>query len=578
MKPQDCLFFCFAFLFSRSVVPLIAQSVDLIGELGQILVGTALVVLDDPQQALAGADQTLEHRGGAVLALRYLVLDAYLSALLQADSTLGTDGPLRTVVGRAGGEALPGEGVDEDVFHLIFAVHHEHPLGLLGESVHPAQQSVPVCVAGHAGELADLRLHLNGLAEQLDRGGALDEGAAQSAHCLIAYEQDGALRPPQVVLEVMADAACLAHAAGRQDDLRRAVGVDHTGLVTGHGDPQPRHVDGVDALFQQGAGLLVEAVRVCVPEDAGGLGSQRAVDVDREVAVPFDQPFFLDLPQKIQHLLGATHRKTGHDHIAAPVKGALQDFSQLVHIIRARAVQPVAVGGLHEHIVRLADIGGVLDDGLVQIADIAGKHQLGGSVTLGDPQLDAGGAQQVAHIHEPHLDARSQLDALFVVHTHEQLHGRLGVLHGIHGLHRLGTGALGLAVLPLGLELLDVGGVPQHDTAQLHRGVGGVDFAPEAVAHQQRQHTGVVDVGVGDHHGVDVPGGKVQLLVVPLVPALLQAAVHQNLLAVDLQTMAAAGYALVSAVKTQLHGSVPFCFRREGQPSPRFVVPILPLF
>ena len=82
------------------MVPLIAQSVDLIGKLGQILVGTALVVLDDPQQALAGADQTLEHRGGAVLALRYLVLDAYLSALLQADSALGTDGPLRTVVGR----------------------------------------------------------------------------------------------------------------------------------------------------------------------------------------------------------------------------------------------------------------------------------------------------------------------------------------------------------------------------------------------------------------------------------------------------------------------------------------------
>ena len=102
-------------------------------------------------------------------------------------------------------------------------------------------------------------------------------------------------------------------------------------------------------------------------------------------------------------------------------------------------MQPVAVGGLHEHIVRLADIGGVLDDGLVQVADIAGKHQLGGSVALGDPQLDAGGAQQVAHIHEPHLNTRSQLNALFVVHTHEQLHGRLGVLHGIHRLHRLGT-------------------------------------------------------------------------------------------------------------------------------------------
>ena len=31
-------------------------------------------------------------------------------------------------------------------------------------------------MAGHTGELADLRLHLDGLAEQLDRGGPLDEG------------------------------------------------------------------------------------------------------------------------------------------------------------------------------------------------------------------------------------------------------------------------------------------------------------------------------------------------------------------------------------------------------------------
>ena len=77
-------------------------------------------------------------------------------------------------------------------------------------------------------------------------------------------------------------------------------------------------------------------------------------------------------------------------------------------------------------------------------------------------------------------------------------HGGLGILHGVHGLHRLCAGALALAVLPLGFELLDVRRVPQHDAAQLHRGDGGVDPAPEAVAHQQRQKTGVVDMGMGD--------------------------------------------------------------------------------
>ena len=45
---------------------------------------------------------------------------------------------------------------------------------------------------------------------------------------------------------------------------------------------------------------------------------------------------------------------------------------------------------------------------------------------------------------------------------------------------------------------------------------------------------------------------------VVLVPALLKTAVDEDLFAVDLQTVAAAGDALVSAEKTQLHGVRPF--------------------
>ena len=39
-----------------SSVPLVTESVDLVGELGKVLVGTALVVLDDSQQTLAGIE------------------------------------------------------------------------------------------------------------------------------------------------------------------------------------------------------------------------------------------------------------------------------------------------------------------------------------------------------------------------------------------------------------------------------------------------------------------------------------------------------------------------------------------
>ena len=93
-------------------------------------------------------------------------------------------------------------------------------------------------------------------------------------------------------------------------------------------------------------------------EDAGRFNGQRTVDIDREIAVPFDQAPVFDLPDKIQHLLGAAHRKAGDDHIAATVQGALQNSAQLPYIVRPGAVAAVAVGGLHHHIICLVQIGG----------------------------------------------------------------------------------------------------------------------------------------------------------------------------------------------------------------------------
>ena len=46
----------------------------------------------------------------------------------------------------------------------------------------------------------------------------------------------------------------------------------------------------------------------------------------------------------------------------------------------------------------------------------------------------------------------------------------------------------------------------------------------------------------------------IQIVIVNLIPPLLQAAINQNPLPVDLQAVAAAGDALVRSVKTQLHG------------------------
>ena len=481
------------------------------------------------------------------------MLDAGAGAFLQADSTLGPDGPLLAVVGRTGGEALLGEGLGEDILHLVLAMDDEDPLGLRLEGVHPLQQALPVGMARKAGKLADLGLHLDGLAEELDVRCPLQQGAAQRAHGLIAHEEDGALLPPEVVLEVVADTARLAHSAGRDDDLGHGVGVDGAGLVAGDADLQARELDGVDALGQQGVGLLVEAGGVGILEDAGGLDGQRAVDVDREAAVAGDKVLLLDLTDEVEQLLRASHRKARDDHIAAPVEGALQNFCQLAHIVGLGAVAAVAVGGLHKDIVRILQVGGVLDDGLMEVADVAGEDELGGRAVLRHPNFDAGRAEKMAHIHKADDEAGGKLDLFVVVEPPEQRDGRLGVLNGVHRLHRLRAGALALAVLPLGLELLNVGRVPQHDAAQLCRGLGGINSAPEAVAHQQGQQARVVDMGMGGQHAVDLARCNRDGLVLVDILALLHPAVDEVALTRRFQKGTAAGHFVVGTQKRQFH-------------------------
>ena len=253
------------------------------------------------------------------------------------------------------------------------------------------------------------------------------------------------------------------------------------------------------------------------------------------------QILFLDLAQEIEHFLGAAHGEAGDDQVAAPVEGVLQDGGQGGHIVWPGAVAAVAVGGLHHHIVRLMDGLGVPQQGLMGVADVAGKDDLAGLLPFGDPQLDGRGAQKVAHVGEAGADVRPHLHRLAVVHFMEQGQGGLGVLHGVKGLILLAAGAFGLAVAPLGLELLDVGGVAQHDAAQLGGGPGGEDRAFVAVLHHQGDAPGVVDVGVGQQHAVHLAGGQGQGLVLVDVAALLHAAVHHQVETAGLQKIAAAG-------------------------------------
>ena len=443
--------------------------------------------------------------------------------------------------------------------HLPVAVYDKHMGGLFrGEVLYPVHQMVVVGVGGKSLEIHDLGPHGDFLAEQLHAGCAVQQVPPQRAWGLEAHEHHGAVAPPQVVLQVMADTPRVAHTAGGDDDLGGLVDVQQLGLVHRLRQVQARKIEHVGAVLHQCQRVLVQIAPQVAAKDGGGLLGQRTVHIHREVLDGRHQSLILDLPDEVQQLLGAAHGKGGDHHIAALGQRLVDDLRQLVGVAPHLRVVAVAVGGFHQHVVGAVEKLGVADDGLIHIADITGEHHGPRLAALTARQFDAGGAQQVPGVDELRRYVVCDLYLLAVLAGLDILPHLHGVGHGVDGLHLRPAGPLVLAVLVLRVLLLDVGGVLQHDVQQIRRQPRGDDAALEPVFDEHGDAPRVVDVGVGHQHHVDAARMERQGGVVDLVPSLLQAAVHQYFLSVDLQTMAAAGNALVSAVKAQLHGGNSF--------------------
>ena len=196
---------------------------------------------------------------------------------------------------------------------------------------------------------------------------------------------------------------------------------------------------------------------------------------------------------------------------------------------------------------------GIAQKRLAQIAHVAGKHQGLGLSILGYAHLDGSGTQQMSHIHHANADAGADLHPLPIMAGHKQLMRFKRMLLGIKRLLKRPAAALRLAVFPLGVHLLDMRGIQQHNFTQVGGGVRGENFAPEAVFIKQRQIPAVVDVRMGQENIVDFGFRDGQRGVLIEVDALLHAVVHHNVFFTGVEQKAAARYLARRAQKGELH-------------------------
>ena len=140
------------------------------------------------------------------------------------------------------GIAQGAHGGGKAVDHILFAVYQEYSSGLLGDLLEPLEHLISACVAGKAGDLHDIGVYDHLLAKHFDPLCPIHQQSAQGARCLIAGKDDGAIRPIEVMLQVVPNAACIAHARGGDDNITARLGIDLFALFSGLGDTQGREL------------------------------------------------------------------------------------------------------------------------------------------------------------------------------------------------------------------------------------------------------------------------------------------------------------------------------------------------
>ena len=430
----------------------------------------------------------------------------------------------------------------------------EHLPGRLAEAFSPAEQGFTVGMGGQAAHGVDLGADAHILAEQADRLLALNKAATERPASLVAGDEHRARTPAEVVEEVMADPAGIAHAAGRDDDQPRTHVVERHRLLRCLGESQAGQAGTGLLPLHKFPGRLVEERRVLLG-DAGRLRGHGRVHDDVQGG---DAPLARQPMKVVDDLLRATHCECRDDDVA-PGEGLLDDAGKFAARGFLVLVRPVAVGRFNEQQVGVFDRRGVAQDGSAGLSQVAAEDDLGGSAALRNPDLDDGRTKNVPGIAEQTHHLRMGLHALVVGGGADLPQSLLGIRHPIDGRF---FGAQRLALLgapprgPLGIGLLDVGAVAQHHLQQVARGRHRVDRPFKAVAGQLGQQATVVDMCVGeedeiDGGGIEGKGGVVACR--GLASALDHAAIDQEADLISFDEIAGARDLAGCADKMDLH-------------------------
>ena len=420
-----------------------------------------------------------------------------------------------------------------------------------GRGLQPGLEVVDIGVRGEAAELDDLGLYGELRIVDADVRMFLGDLPTERTGGLVADHYDGVTLAGDGVLQVVQDTTALAHPAGRDHHERAGLVVQLHALLRRLGVVQRLKPEHVDVVTQGLVDIVVEALLIAPMDRCHAIG-ERAVDVHRN---PRQLVLVEQLVEVIHHLLRAAQTEGRNDDAASLLVGLQNDPQQIVLHVGHGRMHPVAIGAFDDQDIPALDRLRVDQQGHAVPTDVTREHNPLPQRPLADFEFDNRRSQDVPRRDEPHADIGGQFMPLVKVQRLNQSHDIFGILRGIQRLDQILASPLAVEVL--GVLLLNVGGILEHDVRDVSGGIGAEDRAVEPGLVESRQVAAVIDVGMGENDRIEFLGSAVELHVLDpgiLAMPLKQPAVEQQPQVVRLDQVLTAGDFTRGSEKGDLHG------------------------
>ncbi len=113
-----------------------------------------------------------------------------------------------------------------------------------------------------------------------------------------------------------------------------------------------------------------------------------------------------------------------------------------------------------------------------------------------------------------------------------------------------------MAALPFRCLFHQVGGVLEHELAEVLCSIGGIDLTPEALLNQKGDPAAVVDMGMGEEHGFQSTGLVAKAILIPIgIASLKEACIYANSEILGIKDHMRTSNPSGSSIELQLHGS-----------------------